>query len=78
MNNYTLGPGLVATTGECQCSRFYADVADHTPGEQHRRQRKMLNPAFNINHMRDMTPIFYEVAHRVGVNTLLRSPVLIS
>ncbi|EIW54929.1 cytochrome P450 [Trametes versicolor FP-101664 SS1] len=48
MNNYTLGPGLVATTGE-----------------QHRRQRKMLNPAFNINHMRDMAPIFYEVAHRL-------------
>lgn len=25
----------------------------------------MLNPAFNINHMRDMTPIFYEVTHKV-------------
>ncbi|OJT08218.1 Cytochrome P450 3A12 [Trametes pubescens] len=48
MNSYTLGPGLVATTGE-----------------QHRRQRKMLNPAFNINHMRDMAPIFYEVSHRL-------------
>ncbi|KAI0355873.1 cytochrome P450 [Trametes cingulata] len=34
-------------------------------GEQHRHQRKMLNPAFNINHMRDMTPIFYEVTNRL-------------
>ncbi|PIL23096.1 cytochrome P450 [Ganoderma sinense ZZ0214-1] len=37
-----------------------------TTGEQHRQQRKMLNPAFNINHMREMIPIFYEVTHKVG------------
>ena len=36
------------------------------PGDDHRRQRKMLNPAFNINHMREMTPIFYEVTHKVS------------
>ncbi|KAI0821934.1 cytochrome P450 [Trametes gibbosa] len=36
-----------------------------TTSDQHRRQRKMLNPAFNANHMRDMTPIFYEVADRL-------------
>lgn len=38
----------------------------------------MLNPAFNINHMRDMAPIFYEVAHRVRADTLLRASLLIS
>lgn len=48
MNLYTVGPGLLATTGE-----------------QHRQQRKMLNPAFNINHMREMIPIFYEVTHKL-------------
>ncbi|KAI0631342.1 cytochrome P450 [Trametes polyzona] len=36
-----------------------------TTGEQHRRQRKILNPAFNVKHMRDMTSIFYEVAGRL-------------
>ncbi|KAI0659771.1 cytochrome P450 [Cubamyces menziesii] len=36
-----------------------------TTGEQHRRQRKILNPAFNINHMRDMIPIFHEVTNRL-------------
>ncbi|KAM5543438.1 hypothetical protein V8D89_002689 [Ganoderma adspersum] len=36
-----------------------------TTGEQHRLQRKMLNPAFNINHMREMIPIFYEVTHKL-------------
>ncbi|KAI0676257.1 cytochrome P450 [Trametes maxima] len=34
-------------------------------GEQHRRQRKVLNPAFNVNHMRDMIPIFHEVVNRL-------------
>ncbi|KAI0716977.1 cytochrome P450 [Earliella scabrosa] len=47
-NHSTLGPGLLATTGD-----------------DHRRQRKMLNPAFNINHMREMIPIFYEVTHKL-------------
>ncbi|KAH9941870.1 cytochrome P450 [Epithele typhae] len=36
-----------------------------TTGEQHRRQRKMLGPAFNNAHMRDMMPTFYEVIHKL-------------
>ncbi|KAI0764992.1 cytochrome P450 [Fomes fomentarius] len=35
-----------------------------TTGEQHRRQRKMLNPVFSTKHLREMTPIFYEVVHK--------------
>ncbi|KAI0073886.1 cytochrome P450 [Panus rudis PR-1116 ss-1] len=38
-----------------------------TTGDWHRKQRKMLNPVFSINHMRHMTPIFYDVAHKVSV-----------
>uniref|UniRef100_A0A8H7XZX2 Eukaryotic translation initiation factor 1A n=3 Tax=Agaricales TaxID=5338 RepID=A0A8H7XZX2_PSICU len=34
-------------------------------GEQHRKQRKMLNPVFSIAHMREMVPIFYQVAYRL-------------
>ena len=34
-------------------------------GEHHKKQRKLLNPVFSINHMRYMTPIFYETVHRV-------------
>ncbi|KAJ3475171.1 hypothetical protein NLI96_g12013 [Meripilus lineatus] len=34
-----------------------------TLGNWHRRQRKMLNPVFSINHMRFMTPIFYRITH---------------
>ena len=34
-------------------------------GEQHRKQRKLLNPVFSTQHMRHMLPIFYEVVERV-------------
>ncbi|OSD06387.1 cytochrome P450 [Trametes coccinea BRFM310] len=34
-----------------------------TLGEHHRKQRKMLNPVFSPKHMRNMVPIFYDVAN---------------
>ncbi|KAF8237919.1 cytochrome P450 [Tricholoma matsutake] len=40
-----------------------------TIGDEHRRQRKRLNPVFTIAHMRQMIPIFYEVTYKMG-NTL--------
>ncbi|KXN82785.1 Cytochrome P450 3A16 [Leucoagaricus sp. SymC.cos] len=36
-----------------------------TLGEQHRKQRKLMNPVFSINHMREMIPVFYEVTERL-------------
>ncbi|KAI0648490.1 cytochrome P450 [Trametes meyenii] len=36
-----------------------------TLGDQHRRQRKMLNPLFSAKHLRDMTPLFNKVVHRL-------------
>ncbi|CCM00988.1 uncharacterized protein FIBRA_03036 [Fibroporia radiculosa] len=36
-----------------------------TLGETHRKQRKLLNPAFSIKHMRHIIPIFYSVVHRL-------------
>ncbi|OJT12108.1 Docosahexaenoic acid omega-hydroxylase CYP4F3 [Trametes pubescens] len=36
-----------------------------TLGDHHRKQRKMLNPVFSINHMRHMTPLFYDVSHKL-------------
>ncbi|KAH9930181.1 cytochrome P450 [Amylocystis lapponica] len=32
-----------------------------TLGNHHKKQRKMLNPVFSMNHMRHMLPIFYRV-----------------
>ena len=34
-------------------------------GDHHRKQRKMLNPVFSINHMRRMIPIFNDVSRKV-------------
>ncbi|OJT02010.1 Cytochrome P450 3A24 [Trametes pubescens] len=36
-----------------------------TLGEQHRRQRKMLNPLFSAKHLRGMTPIFTNIIHKL-------------
>ncbi|TFY56428.1 hypothetical protein EVJ58_g7653 [Rhodofomes roseus] len=36
-----------------------------TLGEQHRKQRKMLNPAFSVTHMRFMLPVFYDTCRRL-------------
>ncbi|CCL99518.1 uncharacterized protein FIBRA_01536 [Fibroporia radiculosa] len=36
-------------------------------GEKHRKQRKLLNPAFSIKHMRYMLPIFYQVVDKLRV-----------
>ncbi|KAJ3530952.1 hypothetical protein NMY22_g8359 [Coprinellus aureogranulatus] len=36
-----------------------------TMGEVHKRQRKMLNPVFSSTHLRDMTPAFHAVAHKL-------------
>ncbi|KAI0716897.1 cytochrome P450 [Earliella scabrosa] len=36
-----------------------------TLGDQHRRQRKLLNPVFSISHMRHMIPIFDDVAQKL-------------
>ena len=50
-----------------------------TVGGQHKHQRKMLNPVFSTAHLRDMTHIFYKVAHRVrsSVATMLSSPLAV-
>ncbi|KAF9474249.1 cytochrome P450 [Pholiota conissans] len=36
-----------------------------TLNEQHRKQRKMLNPVFSIAHMREMIPTFYDITHKL-------------
>lgn len=36
-----------------------------TLGDQHRKQRKLLNPVFSIAHMRNLIPVFYQVGHKL-------------
>ncbi|KAH9848265.1 cytochrome P450 [Lenzites betulinus] len=46
-----------------------------TTGETHRKQRKLLNPIFAPRNIRLITPVFYEVAHRLNkaIGTLVES-----
>ncbi|KAF8270646.1 cytochrome P450 [Lactarius quietus] len=37
-------------------------------GNHYRQQRKLLVPAFNVNHLRDITPIFHRVAQKIREN----------
>jgi len=53
------GPGLLGTLGKCRLFTVPLTVKlNGVPclmtGEQHKRQRKMLNPVFSIAHMREM------------------------
>ncbi|KAI5123123.1 hypothetical protein M0805_001478 [Coniferiporia weirii] len=36
-----------------------------TAGEEHKKQRKMLNPAFSAKHMREMLPALYPIVHKL-------------
>ncbi|KAH9852205.1 cytochrome P450 [Lenzites betulinus] len=45
-----------------------------TIGEQHRRQRKMLNPVFSTKHLRNLTPLFYEIIHKTRDAMMARLP----
>ncbi|KAI0355907.1 cytochrome P450 [Trametes cingulata] len=36
-----------------------------TLGQHHRKQRRMLNPIFSVNHMRQIMPMFYDVGHKL-------------
>ncbi|KAF6748132.1 cytochrome P450 [Ephemerocybe angulata] len=36
-----------------------------TMGDHHRKQRKLLNPVFSVGHMKEMTPVFYNVVRKL-------------
>ncbi|KXN88518.1 Cytochrome P450 3A5 [Leucoagaricus sp. SymC.cos] len=57
---YEESPGFIARN-----EAYMGEGLLSTLGEKHRKQRKMMNPVFSINHMRDMIPLFYEVTERL-------------
>jgi len=44
---------------------MFGEGLSTTVGDQHKQQRKMLNPVFHTNHMRNMVPIFYDITHKL-------------
>lgn len=51
---------------------IFGDCLTAKLGDHHRRQRKMLNPVFSVNHMRHMLPIFYSVVLKLREVMLAR------
>ena len=45
-------------------------------GAHHRRQRKLLNPVFNVNCMRLLIPIFYGVTRQVLSDLCMYQPAI--
>ncbi|KAJ3541617.1 hypothetical protein NMY22_g3821 [Coprinellus aureogranulatus] len=45
--------------------KVFGDGLLSTVGDHHRKQRKLLNPAFSAAHMRELTPTFYSVVHKL-------------
>ncbi|TFK51329.1 cytochrome P450 [Heliocybe sulcata] len=50
---------------------LFGDGLTAAEGEEHRKQRKMLNPVFSAKHLRDMVPIFLDVAYEL--RTVIRN-----
>ncbi|KAJ7170583.1 cytochrome P450 [Mycena crocata] len=47
------------------CRVMFGEGILSSLGEQHRKQRKMLNPVFSIAHLRNMVPLFLNVGKRL-------------
>lgn len=52
-------PGLFTHCWSWRLRRWYIS------GEHHKKQRKMLNPVFSIQHIRGLVPVLYPIAYEV-------------
>lgn len=72
----TLGHNLISLQGTqlalSWCTKCCTNRSSYA-GEEHRRERKMMVPAFSIKNMRAMTSIFYDVAHKVKFSSVQSS-----
>jgi cytochrome P450 len=51
-----------------ETSRMFGNSVLIAEGEQHRMQRKLLNPAFGPGQVRDLTGVFLDKANEVGIS----------
>ena len=72
VDNITFGPGLLSVGGKSlpevgglRYLVFCDQPFGRRSGSQHRRQRKMLNPIFSTDNIRNMTPLFYDISRKV-------------
>ena len=64
-----LGPPCSPVTVSLSGNRIlFGPGITTTTGKAHRKQRKLLNPAFSPTHLRELTPVFFNVAETVSVS----------
>jgi hypothetical protein len=66
-NRLIFGEGLIATLGEYTEVPFVESYVYHSclKGEQHKKQRKMLNPVFSLANMRSLLPVIQPIADQL-------------
>ena len=64
-NTHTSGNWTLIHTFARTNALLFGDGLVATIGDQHKKQRKMLTPAFSIKHLRGMTPLFVSIAREV-------------
>ncbi|KZT30178.1 cytochrome P450 [Neolentinus lepideus HHB14362 ss-1] len=59
------------------CYLLFGDGLFAAEGEEHRKQRKMLNPVFSAKHLREIVPIFLDVTYelRAVISNKIKSGV---
>ncbi|KAJ7839582.1 cytochrome P450 [Mycena olivaceomarginata] len=61
----SFGEGILSTLGAAINFWYIFSGVYLNAGEQHKKQRKMLNPVFSAAHLRQMVPIFFGVGKRL-------------
>ena len=68
------GQGVTWAHGEVPFNDWKKLGANRTPGETHKRQRRLIQPAFGVAETRALLPIFRGCIERVSTTSLLRVP----
>ena len=74
-NKLIFGEGLLSTLGAQSASYPTSPICLYLEriGDQHKKQRKMLNPVFSLGNMRDLLPTIQPIANELM--NVLRSRV---
>lgn len=65
MLKHVVGENLLSSVGTFLRTAVTKHEHILAPGQQHKRQRKMLNPLFSLKHMRDIQPTLAPVTKEV-------------
>ena len=64
------GHGILWVHGKSRSPRPWMSLTDLHVGEQHQRQRKIMNPAFSVPQLKSFLPVFLGYAEKVQIIVL--------